>query len=298
MRGDKSFENAAALLPRGIREAFLSLGAAEMEQAEEFRLRSGSRPAVLLPEGERELGTREVTPEDLASLIETATHGSAHTALALVRAGYVPLAGGCRLGLCGEMTAGADGELALRRLSSAAVRIARERRCCGDALRRALFSGGFRDTLIVSPPGAGKTTLLREMVRLLSESGERVAVADERGEIAAVSGGRAHFDVGPRTDVMTGAPKADAALMLIRSMNPTVLAMDEITSAGDVEAVMGAAGCGVRLIATAHGGSVGSLRRRGLYRRLLDEGIFARFVSVRRRADGIREYEVKELDGL
>ena len=93
MRGDKSFENAAALLPRGIREAFLSLGAAEMEQAEEFRLRSGSRPAVLLPEGERELGTREVTPEDLASLIETATHGSAHTALALVRAGYVPACG-------------------------------------------------------------------------------------------------------------------------------------------------------------------------------------------------------------
>ena len=186
----------------------------------------------------------------------------------------------------------------LRRLSSAAVRIARERRCCGErAAPRAVF-GRFRDTLIVSPPGAGKTTLLREMVRLLSESGERVAVADERGRDRRSERGRAHFDVGPCTDVMTGAPKADAALMLIRSMNPTVLAMDEITSAGDVEAVMGAAGCGVRLIATAHGGGVGSLRRRGLYRRLLDEGIFARFVSVRRRADGIREYEVKELDGL
>ena len=154
-----------------------------------------------------------------------------------------------------------------------------------------MLEGGFCDTLIVSPPGAGKTTLLRELVRLLSVRGERVAVADERAEVAGgLEGG---FDLGPRTDVMSGAPKAAAALMLIRSMSPTVLAMDEITAPEDVEAVLSAAGCGVAVLATAHAEGLAGLRRRALYRRLLDEGVFRRFVAVRRRPDGAREYEVK-----
>ena len=116
-------------------------------------------------------------------------------------------------------------------------------------------------------------------------------MADERAEVAGgLEGG---FDLGPRTDVMSGAPKAAAALMLIRSMSPTVLAMDEITAPEDVEAVLSAAGCGVAVLATAHAEGLAGLRRRALYRRLLDEGVFRRFVAVRRRPDGTREYEVK-----
>ena len=102
-------------------------------------------------------------------------------------------------------------------------------------------------------------------MRLLSVRGERVAVADERAEVAGgLEGG---FDLGPRTDVMSGAPKAAAALMLIRSMSPTVLAMDEITAPEDVEAVLSAAGCGVAVLATAHAEGLAGLRRRALYRR-------------------------------
>ena len=291
MKGKDSFESAAALLPRDIRGGVLALRDAERAAAEEIRLRCGHPPAVLLPGGERTLGTRAVTPEDLASLLEAATHGSAHTALAGLRAGYVPLPGGGRLGVCGEAALDAAGRVELLRARSAAIRIARERRGCADGIKKALLEGGFCDTLIVSPPGAGKTTLLRELVRLLSVRGERVAVADERAEVAGgLEGG---FDLGPRTDVMSGAPKAAAALMLIRSMSPTALAMDEITAPEDVEAVLSAAGCGVAVLATAHAEGLAGLRRRALYRRLLDEGVFRRFVAVRRRPDGAREYEVK-----
>ena len=285
MKGKDSFESAAALLPRDIRGGVLALRDAERAAAEEVRLRCGHPPAVLLPGGERTLGTRAVTPEDLASLLEAATHGSAHTALAGLRAGYVPLPGGGRLGVCGEAALDAAGRVELLRARSAAIRIARERRGCADGIKKALLEGGFCDTLIVSPPGAGKTTLLRELVRLLSVRGERVAVADERAEVAGGEGG---FDLGPRTDVMSGAPKAAAALMLIRSMSPTVLAMDEITAPEDVEAVLSAAGCGVAVLATAHAEGLAGLRRRAL-----DEGVFRRYVAVRRRPDGAREYEVK-----
>ena len=40
------------------------------------------------------------------------------------------------------------------------------------------------------------------------------------------------------------------------------------------------AGCGVRLFATAHGRSREDMRRRRLYRELLEEGIFTRLISI------------------
>lgn len=296
MRGLKGFEAAAALLPRDMRQAALALSPAARAGVEELRLRTGQPLRALSGGGERSLGGREVGGEDLSSLLEAATHGSAHTALAGIRAGFVPLPGGCRLGLCGEASVSDGGVLTLRRLSSAAIRIAHEAPGCAAGIEATLLGRGVRDTLIVSPPGAGKTTLLRELIRLLSTRGRRVAVADERGEIAGVCASLPAFDLGPCADVMTGAPKAAAAEMLIRAMAPEVLAMDEITSPEDTEAALFAAGCGVKLLATAHAEGAEALRRRPLYRRLLDERVFELCVTVRRGPDGRREYTVGRLD--
>ena len=159
--------------------------------------------------------------------------------------------------------------------------------------------GTLYSTLILAPPGAGKTTLLRDLIRAASDgegmAPQRVGVADERGEIAALFDGVPQLDVGPRTDVMEGCPKAWGLMTLLRGMNPQVLAVDEITAPEDVAALVSAAGCGVTLLATAHGAGREDLSRRKLYRGLLEEGVFRRLVRIRREA-GRRIYKVEVLE--
>lgn len=122
----------------------------------------------------------------------------------------------------------------------------------------------------------------------------RVGVADERGEVAALWNGRPQLEVGARTDVLEGCPKALALMLLLRSMNPQVLAADEITAPEDVRALISAAGCGAALLATAHGWDRRDLEERPLYRELMAAGVFRRLVLIRREGDR-RQYEVEEL---
>ena len=111
----------------------------------------------------------------------------------------------------------------------------------------------------------------------------RVGVADERGELGAVCRGSPLFDLGPRTDVLYGCPKAQGLMMLLRGMNPQVLAMDEVTAPDDVEALTTAAGCGVALLASIHANGLEDLKLRPVYRVLLEEKIFHRLVTIRGR---------------
>ncbi len=68
-----------------------------------------------------------------------------------------------------------------------------------------------------------------------------------------MAGGSPQLYVGRHTDVLDGCAKSEGLSMLMRGMNPQVAAVDEITDPTDVEAVVQAAGCGVVLLATAHG---------------------------------------------
>lgn len=297
--GAEAYRQAAQVLPRRLRQEALGLPQEEQEQAEELRLRAGWPMTAVLPEGERPVGGPPVEPEELEQLVEIASRASVHAVLEQIRRGYLTVAGGHRIGLCGTAVMEGGGIHALRSLSSANLRIARQVPGAARSVLGALCPGGrLESTLILAPPGQGKTTLLRDIIRQVSE-GEgclplRVAVADERGEVAALYGGRPQLDVGRRTDVAEGCPKAQGLMLLLRAMNPQVLAVDEITAPEDAAALRTAAGCGVTLLATAHGAGREDLTRRPLYRGLLEEGMFRRLVEITRR-EGRREYRVEEL---
>ena len=292
------YEMAAAILPSRLRRIAMELPENDRARAEEFRLRTGRCLSVLLPEGERSLEVI-VTSEELETLCDIAAEFSRYASMETLRQGFLPVRGGFRVGLCGSAVMKDGAVTNLKQISSAVIRIAREQRGIAREIAPQLFrEGRFASTLLLSPPGGGKTTLLRDLVRQLS-SGEgvpaqRITLVDERGEVAVMYRGQPQMDVGSRTDVLDGCPKALAIPMVLRAMNPQIIAVDEITVREDLQAMAQAAGCGVALLATIHAANTTELEQKPLYRELLANRVFRKAVLIRVSAAG-RSYTVEDL---
>ena len=294
------FSQAAALLPWELRQGAERLTEGDKSRAEELRLRAGRPPTAVLPEGEITLpgcGDRSVTGEDLRTVLEVATQASAHAVLDRVRDGFVTVRGGHRVGLCGSAVCENGVIRTMGTLSSLSIRVAREVPGAAAGVRPLLRGGG---TVILSPPGGGKTTFLRDLIRRLSDGVEgpplRVGVADERGELAAMYDGLPMNDLGAHTDVLDGCPKAAALVMLLRAMNPQVLAADEVAGPDDAAALEEAAGCGVALLCTAHAAGPEDLLRRPVFRRLVRRGVLSQAVVLAGRG-GDRRWTLVPLEG-
>lgn len=70
--------------------------------------------------------------------------------------------------------------------------------------------------------------------------------------------------------------------MMIRSMSPEVLIVDEIGRKEDCEAVLEAVNAGITLIITTHGHSLTEVRNRPILQPVLEMGIFERFIELGR----------------
>lgn len=288
------YEEACGLLPLRLRTAALALPLDRKAAVEELRLRIERPLSLTYSEGEKPLPQTRVLRSDLEQVLDKASEYSRYAAAETIRRGYVTASGGFRVGLCGTALPSGGGNEGLRDLSSLSIRIPRVHEGAAlPVLPGILEDGRPLSTLILSPPGGGKTTLLRDLVRLLSQGTpdnppRRVALVDERGELAAVHHGRPQLEAGPHTDVMDGCPKSLAVPMLLRAMSPQVIALDEIALDADVEAVRAAAGCGVTLLSTVHAPSLEDLNARPIGRALLACGVFRRAVLIEGSGSGRR----------
>lgn len=216
-----------------------------------------------------------------------------------LRNGFLTVEGGHRIGLCGS-TKNINGRIAgISYLSGLNVRVAHEKMGCAEQVMKYIRYGeaDIYNTLIVSAPGIGKTTLLRDCVRLLSYGegqywGKRVGVVDERSEIAACYHGIPQNDMGPRTDVLDGCNKPEGMMMLLRTMSPEVIGVDELGTKEDFEAVEQVAYCGCRLIGTVHAGNKKELQEKSRFYGWGKRGIFERFIIIEKGEEGKRNLHI------
>lgn len=216
-----------------------------------------------------------------------------------IKNGYLTIRGGHRIGLCGSVKINNGRIDGISYITCLNIRVAHEQIGCAKQAMKYIRrnNSDIYNTLLVSAPGKGKTTLLRDCIRTLSYgeegfSGKKVGVIDERAEIAACYHGVPQNDIGPRTDVLDGGNKTDGIRMLLRSMAPEVLAVDELGNADDFLAVAEAGYCGCRVIGTIHAGNVKELQERPLIREWSRKQIFERFVVIEKEENGKRCFRV------
>ena len=258
------------LLPPWMRQQADRLGKNTLQ---ELRLRLSLPPELICSGGTAELDG-VVSADDLRFVINAGSRYSPWAAATSAR-GYITGPGGHRIGLCGQAVMSGGVMTGIREPSSLCIRVAREFSGIGQGVPT---DGSL---LIIGRPGSGKTTLLRDLIRIRSDTRTgSVAVVDEREEIFPHWQDKPCFYAGKRTDILRGCGKAQGIEAVLRSMGPETIAMDEITAAEDCEALLNAGWCGVRLLATAHAGSVAELMHRPIYAPVVSGRLFDRVVVL------------------
>lgn len=202
-----------------------------------------------------------------------------------LREGFMTIKGGHRIGLAGEVTASQNKVHALQYVTFLNIRIAKQHRGCAQSLLPYIYKNNYCHTLILGAPKTGKTSLIRDISRLISNGwsnvpSQKVGLIDERSEIAASHRGIPTLEVGKRTDVLDQCPKVEGMMMLIRSMSPEVLVVDEIGNARDIQGIQEAMHAGVTVICTAHANSIKDIHARPSFQPLFHSKSFRRIVHL------------------
>lgn len=251
------------------------------EKMTELRIRA-DKPMFAYCLGNEHLLNYRPTPLDIAETVERISQYSMYALEEELRMGYITLPGGHRVGLVGKSIVEGGVLRTIRPISGLNIRICRAVKGCGDGVFAKIMAGTLpHNTMIISPPGCGKTTLLRDLIRKLSDEAKlTVGVVDERSEIGGSYKGVAQNDIGIRTDLLDGCPKAEGMILLLRAMAPDVIAVDELGSVSDSTAVENVCNAGVRVLCTVHGYNFEDIRSKPNLRPLLESGIFTKFIVL------------------
>lgn len=224
-----------------------------------------------------------------------------------IRQGYLTMEGGHRIGLTGHTAYGnAVGGYEIRNMvdmNGFNIRIAHEKKgCANEILPYINNQTSIYNTILFAAPGVGKTTYLRDCIRQISngenrKEGLKVAVVDERSEIGACCHGKPQNDLGNRTDILDACPKVLGMKMLLRSMSPQVIAVDELGKEQEFELIEEMHCCGVKLLGTMHAGSIHEVLKNPNMKNCLEIGAIERFVELIRKPSGERSFRIYDARG-
>lgn len=289
-------EEVLQVLPERLRQ-IVERSVADWNTVQEIHIRLGKGIAITA-NGRKELPNpngQVVSRREFRELMEYISNYSLYAFEEEIKKGFLTIPGGHRVGVSGRAVTEDNEVKKLRNISFVNIRIAHEKKGCANAVMPYLLEKDrFLSTLLVSPPGAGKTTLLRDIVRNLASGGnlagsgrmfgaKNVSVVDERSEIASCYMGVPQNDVGMFCDVLDACPKSEGIRMMLRSMAPEVIAVDEIGTGNEYEALTEALTSGCSLLATVHGDSIRHIREKPFLKQLLEERMFERIIILRQK---------------
>jgi len=79
---------------------------------------------------------------------------------------------------------------------------------------------------------------------------------------------------------LDGCPKAVGMMMVLRSMAPQLMAVDELGTEEDVKALFSVIRSGCKMIATIHGEGLEDLKTKTFMKEVMRERIFERYVVI------------------
>lgn len=290
MREDEKKQQIFRILARGIR-AVLEQEALLFHDLQEIRLRIGKPLMIIYKNTEWILPKKDVkkhlvTKEELRETLDYISHYSLYAYEPEMRQGFITIEGGHRVGMTGKVILENEQVKNMQYISSVNIRVAHEVIGCGNRVLPYLTKNkDMCHTLIISPPRCGKTTLIRDLIRQISNGnvyvkGCTVGVVDERSELGGCHLGIAQNDMGMRTDILDCCPKAEGMILLIRSMAPRVLAVDEIGGEEETRAIEYAMQCGCKLLASIHGTGWEEIREKPGISRLVEQRRFERYIVL------------------
>lgn len=261
----------------------------DFSELQEIRLRIGQPVTVLYQNEELILPTmysekKRLGKQEMKETIEHISNYSLYAYEHELKQGFITIEGGHRVGMAGQVIMEGGKIKNMKYISSINIRVSHEVLDCANKIFPYItYNKQMYHTLIISPPRCGKTTLLRDVIRQISDGnrwikGCTVGVVDERSELGGCYLGVIQNNLGMRTDILDRCPKADGMIMLIRSMAPQVVAVDEIGAKEDVHAIEYAMHCGCKMLATAHGDSMEEICKKPIFEKLIREKRFERYV--------------------